>query len=523
MTDMGLVETWEVRKPALESAAGLVASHHHVASDVGARILAQGGNAVDAAIATGLAIGVVEPWMSGLGGIGYMLVHVAKERRTHVVDFNTHAPKVLDPATYPLSGGMAGDLFGWPAVEDDRNMRGYHAIALPSYVAGIALALERFGTLGWSEVLAPAIEIAEQGLPCDWYATHRIATGARELAEYPESRRIYLPGGFPPVGEWGGPTPTIPLGNLAKTLRRLADAGPRDFYEGEIAYDIAADLADGGASLSADDLGGFEADVMEAESISYRGATVHTAPGLNAGPSLHQVLGILRDGLDPRGAPGIEAFGAYARSLLATYAHRLAHTGHGGEGGTPACTTHFGTVDAEGNTVALTQTLLSLFGSKVVLPRTGILMNNSIISFDPRPGGPNSIAAGRRPLSNMCPAIVERADGCRFAIGGSGGRRILPAVLQLISFLVDYGMSVDEAIHHPRIDVSGTATVTLDERLPAAVIDDLSARFSTRTAPQAVYPTLYAMTNVVAHDPNRGHNMGGAYVMSPLAKVSVGI
>ncbi len=523
MSDLGLVETWEVRKPAVESAAGLVASNHHIASDVGARVLAHGGNAVDAAIATGLAIGVVEPWMSGLGGIGYMLVHVAKERRTYAVDFNSHAPKALDPATYPLTGGTAGDLFAWPAVEGDRNMRGYHSIALPSYVAGIALALERFGTWTWAEVLAPATEIAKRGLPCDWYATHRIAAGARELAEFPESKRIYLPDGLPPVGDWGGPAPAIPLGNLAKTLHRLADAGPRDFYEGEIARDIVADVANGGGSLSADDFLGYEAEITDTDSMTYRGATVHTAPGLNAGPSLHQALRMLGDSLDSWGAPGAEAFGSYARALLDTYDHRLAHMGHGGEGGTPACTTHFGAVDAAGNTVALTQTLLSLFGSKVVLPRTGILMNNCIISFDPRPGGPNAIAPGKRPLSNMCPTIVERADGFRFAVGGSGGRRILPAVLQLVSFLVDYGMSVDEAIHHPRIDVSGTETVTLDERLPAAVIDDLATRFETRTAPSAVYPTLYALTNVAGHDSIRGRNQGGAYVMSPLAKVSVGV
>ena len=171
--------------------------------------------------------------------------------------------------------------------------------------------------------------------------------------------------------------------------------------------------------------------------------------------------------------------------------------------------------------VALTQTLLSVFGSKVVLPQTGVLMNNGINWFDPRPGRPNSIGPGKRPLSNMCPTIVERDDGIRVALGASGGRRIMPAVCQLISFLLDFDMTIDQVCHQPRIDVSGTPLVRVDERLAADIIAALASEHELATALHGVYPALFACPNIVARDEARGVSTGGAYVMSPWAKVSV--
>jgi gamma-glutamyltranspeptidase/glutathione hydrolase len=168
--------------------------------------------------------------------------------------------------------------------------------------------------------------------------------------------------------------------------------------------------------------------------------------------------------------------------------------------------------------VALTQTLLSVFGSKVVLPETGILMNNGIMWFDPRPGQPNSLAPGKRPLTNMCPTVVDAGNGLRIAVGASGGRRIMPAVMQLISFLVDFGMSVDDACHQPRLDVSGTPLVTVDARLPAAISDTLAEGHQVARVQHGVYPALFACPNLVVHDPNRGINTGGAFVMSPWSK-----
>jgi len=510
-----LIEAWTVRKPAVEGAGGVVASQHHAASEIGAAVLRAGGNAVDAALATGFAVSALEPWMSGVGGGGSMLVRQGKTGETWCVEFGMTAPKRLDPADYPLVAGADSDLFGWPAVEDDRNVRGFPSIAVPGYVAGAAAALERFGTRSWAETLAPAIEVAEKGMAVDWYASLMVTTGARDLARNEESKRIFLPGGFPPVGDWAGVLPRLKLGRLAETLKRLAKSGARDFYEGGIARDLLADLEAGGNRIAADDLARYRPRIVAAETKAYRGGKMTVAPGLTAGPTLLRACDLLKDDLAALSTPDAPAYAAYARALLRAYAERLETMGDADETKSPSCTTHVSVADKDGNLVALTQTLLSLFGSKVMLPRTGVLMNNGIMWFDPRPGRPNSIRAGRRPLSNMCPAIVERPDGFRCAMGASGGRRILPAVLQLASFLCDYGMSLDEAFHTPRIDVSGTDLVTLDDRLPGSTQAAMAKEFRTLVAPHAVYPKLFACPNAAGHDARGGRALGAAFLMSP--------
>ncbi len=192
-------ETWDVRKPAVAGDLGLVASQHYLASAVGAKVLTEGGNAVDAAVAAGLAIGTVEPWMSGLGGGGFMVVYAAATGKVEAVDFGMQAPAALDPADYPLSGAQGGDLFAWPAVVEDRNVFGPQSIAVPGYVAGMSLALERFGTRSWQASLAPAIALAEGGLSVDWYAAIKILACAKTLAGFEHSRQTYLPDGLPPT------------------------------------------------------------------------------------------------------------------------------------------------------------------------------------------------------------------------------------------------------------------------------------------------------------------------------------
>ena len=515
------VETWTVRKPAVASPAGIVASQHHVASDIGARVLAEGGNAIDAAVTAGLAIGTVEPWMSGLGGGGFMVVYRHEEGRAYCVNFGMTAPLGIDPGAYPLAEGTDSDLFAWPAVVEDRNVVGPLAIAVPGFVAGHALALERFGTRSWAQAMAPAIGLAEAGVAVDWYATLKIASEARSLARDPETGRTYLPGGFVPAGAWGGPLPSIRLGRLADTLQRLAVAGPRDFYEGEIARAIAADAAALGSPLSLADLAAYQASVGPADTRTYRGAAVHAATGLSAGPTLHHSLSLLESRLDPARGLGPETYRAYADCLSRAYRDRLERLGHAAEPDAQTCTTHIGVVDAEGNVVSLTQTLLSLFGSKVMFPSTGMLMNNGIMWFDPRPGRPNSIAAGRPPLSNMCPTVAERPDGLRFAVGASGGRRIMPAVAQLLSFLVDFGLDVDAAAHQPRIDASGESTVLVDDRLGDEVRHAIAADCAITVAKHGVYPALFACPSVVARDESTGTNHGAAFVMSPWAKASI--
>ena len=515
-----LRETWTVRKPAARSPGGVVSTQHHLASEIGARVLAEGGNAVDAAVTAGLALGTVEPWMSGLGGCGQMVVHLAGESRAWSVDFGLVASRHLDPADYPLDEGRGSDLFNWPAVAEDRNVTGPLSIAVPTYVAGVAAALERFGTRSWADCVAPAVELAERGLVADWYATLKIASTAARLAADGECRRVYLPGGFPPCSEWGGPPPRIRLGRLAATLRRLGEAGPRDFYEGAIARSLVADARRLGARLGPEDLAGVEARVREPLAIRHGGATVHAAPGLTGGPSLARTLALLaeRRAAAPGAPPETEATlaVAYADALTTAYAERLALIGHDAEAAVPACTTHLSVVDREGNLVALTQTLLSLFGSRVMFPATGVLMNNGVMWFDPRPGRPNSIAAGRRPLANMCPVVVVRDGGDRFALGASGGRRIMPAVMQLVSFLVDFDLDLEAAFHAPRIDASGGGSVTVDPRFPPEVAAALRERYPVEAWPNAVYPAMYACPNG-AGALRDGDRIGAAYVMSPWA------
>jgi gamma-glutamyltranspeptidase/glutathione hydrolase len=216
-----------------------------------------------------------------------------------------------------------------------------------------------------------------------------------------------------------------------------------------------------------------------------------------------------------RSGPHADAFLAYARVLREAYSDRLATMGEGVAETAPTSTSHLNVIDRQGNMVALTQTLLSGFGSKVVLPASGILMNNGMMWFDPRPESPNCIAPGKRPLTNMCPVIASRRGKAWFALGASGGRKIFPAVMQIVSFLTDHGMTLEDAFHQPRLDASGGDTVTVDPLLPAAVRAALTAEYTVETAELVVYPTNYACPSAVLHDAERGENFGVADIMSP--------
>ena len=509
-------EYWQIRKPAVVGTRGLVATQHHLASEVGAQVLRRGGNAVDAAVAAGLALGTVEPWMSGIGGGGYMTIHRAGEEHAEVVEFGMRAPLAATPEDYPLAEGVSGAAtFHWPRVEADANVHGPLAIAVPGHVKGMALALTRFGSWHWRDVIEPACRLAAAGLPVHWYATLLISTMARGLALYDETRRVYLADGLPPVGDGG----RLPLGNLAATYRTLQAEGPDSFYRGDLAERIGVDLRAAGSRIRRRDLAGYTARVAEPLTFDYRDARVFVPGHLTAGPTLRQALDDLRERLRPCGEqPDAEAYAAYADALLDSYRYRLSHLGEGAPGD-PGHTSHLCVIDAGGNVVSLTQTILSGFGSRVMLPATGILMNNGMMWFDPRPGGPNSVAGGRRPLSNMSPVIVRQADGSVFAVGACGGRRILAAVMQLVSFLVDYGMSVDAAVHQPRIDVSGTDLVTIMREMPSPVINALQARYPhTQVASNGVAGFLFALPQIAAR-PASGPMAGGCFVPSPTARV----
>lgn len=507
-------QNWTVTKPVVRSHRGIVATQNRVAGAAGAQVLASGGNAVDAAVATGFALAACEPWNSGMGGIGYMMIAMANSDRVQVVDFSPVSPRNLDVADYPLVGGTTQELFTWPAVSEDRNVHGPMSIAVPGHVDGMALALQRFGTKSWREVLSPAIRIAEQGMAVDWYLTLKVATSAKELARYPSTASVWLPDGYPPVTPMGAPR-RLMLTGLAETMRRLAKAGSRDFYEGEIARAIVADLRSLGGIIDAQDLSGYRARIVEPTAIDYRDCALSLAPRLTAGPSMARTLNALSRHRFSGNAPDAAAFCAYARELRAAFDERLRTMGDDPDPREPTCTTHFNVVDRDGNMVAVTQTLLSVFGSRLVLPSTGILMNNGIFWFDPRPGVPNSIGPAKRPLTNMCPVIGRAAGKNRFALGGSGGRKIFPAVMQLTSMLVDYGMTLDAAWHTPRIDASGGDTVGVDPRIDAQIREALQREFAIEESELVVLPTNYACPSAVLRDASSGENIGIADVMSP--------
>ncbi len=513
-----------VRKPAVTSKGGIVASQSRRAAEVGAQVLAAGGDCVDAIVATTFALNVLEPWNSGIGGGGAMVLYRAKENRTEVIDYGMCAPQSLRTADYPLSGeGAASDLFPWPRVKDDRNIHGPGSIAVPGVVAGMEEVHRRYAKMPWKDLVAPAARLAGEGLLVDWWTTGTIAGSAADLRRYPASAAAYLKDGLPPSAPWGIKAETrMPQDGLKATLSHLAEAGPRDFYQGDLARSIASDIKADGGTLSVEDLAAFRAHLRAPLAIPYRGGKVYATPeshgGANDGARAAPVAGEL----GPAGAPDADAYVEYALALQAAFRERLKDMGDadgkrslGAEYLAPACTTHFSVVDRHGNIAAVTQTLLSSFGSRYVTPHTGITMNNGIMWFDPTPGTTNSLAPGKRCLCNYTPVIAETKDGRRLAVGASGGRRILPSVMQLVSFAMDFGMDLDAAIHQPRIDASEGAIVIGDARLPADVRETLAARFDYEESRLQTLPQKFACPSVVMREGDV--NSGAVEIFQPWA------
>src|SRR4051812_9444699 len=291
--------TQAIRKPAVTSKGGIVAAQSSRAAHVGAEVLAAGGDCVDAVIATTFALGVLEPWMSGLGGGGAMVLYRARENRYEVIDYGMRAPNSLRIEDYPLTGdGAASDLFPWARVKDDRNLHGPGSIAVPGVVAGMEEAHRRHAKLPWKELLGPSVSLAGDGLLVDWWTTLMIASSAADLRRYPASAAAYLQDGLPPNPQWGIRSEVrLPQQRLQTTMSRLASAGARDFYEGDLAKNIAADVQAGGGALSVQDLAAFRAHVREALTIPYRGGNVYATPELTAGPTLAHTLRVLQSGL----------------------------------------------------------------------------------------------------------------------------------------------------------------------------------------------------------------------------------
>src|SRR4029079_4498802 len=250
------------------------------------------------------------------------------------------------------------------------------------------------------------ISLARRGLPQDWYTALKVVTSAAAIRLYPHTAEVYMPNGLPPAPPYQGKPGFFLQGNLAETLERLGRAGLRDFYDGEVAASVAADVKTLGGVLSLEDLRNCQVRTWEAEQVGWRGRTLQLTGGLTAAPPWRRVLEAMADAPYSGETPSMDWYRTLARVMKEAYAERFASLGESEPLAAASCTTHLTACDAEGNTVAMTTTLMSSFGSRVLLPQSGVLLNNGVMWFDPRPGAPNSIAPGKRALCNMLPIIL---------------------------------------------------------------------------------------------------------------------
>ncbi len=505
-----------VSKSEVTAKGGMCVAEHPLAAKAGAEILLEGGNAVDAAIACAFAVGVVEPMMSGIGGGGAMLIHLAGQDRRIAIDFLPRAPRRASPEMYRLvSNEPAFNLFGWPAVENDENVLGHRAVMIPGTVAGLCLAHARHGRLPLSCIMEPAIRLAEEGYVVDWYICTTIASLARRLREFPETARIFLPDGLPPASHVRTYLPTDPLRqpDLAETLRRIARNGPDEFYSGETGRLLIDDMAANGGLIDAEDLKGFQPIVSEALLHgSYRGIELATIPAPTGAVTALETLNILeRFDLAGMGFGSPDALHLMIEAQRLAFLDRFANLASPEHAdrqwrrlvdkefaqqraqvirfdraapeaagvdlpiGDAGCTTHLCTGDADGNLVSLTNTVGDLFGSFVTPPSTGVLLNNGMVWFNPEAGHLNSVAGGKRPLSNATLFLGYREGRPCMALGAPGGRRVITSVLQSIAHHADFGMTLQEAVAAPRVHCEGPIA-QVDDRLPAASLVELEAR-----------------------------------------------
>jgi gamma-glutamyltranspeptidase / glutathione hydrolase len=503
---------------------GLVVAEHPVGADVGAAILARGGNAIDAAVATAFAMTVVEPFMSTIGGAGTMLVHLASENETLTVDFNAVAPAAAHDGMYRVVGGGVSDLFAWPRVQDDANVAGPRAVAVPGSVAGLTLALERFGTMELADVMRPAIALARDGFVHDWYQALITARYLEELSAFPESARVYLRGrGIyrPPLLE-PGDRATYP--DLARTLELIARDGADAFYRGPIAQAIDDHMRATGGLLTRADLAHYAARVDTPLWGRYRDLDLAWSAGATGGVTALEILNILEQfPAAVAGGDTVEGLHVRARAIGRAFLDRLALLGdpaevkvpwerlvskeyareiaadirrarskpapaavpprpaagrrpHAAAGRGPRarhfapappavdCTTHVGVIDRHRNMVSLTHTAVSIFGSRMVVPGTGILLNNAMLWFDPESARPNSVGPRRRVLCNMTPVLGFRRGRPHLTLGAPGGRRIISAIAQVLATLVDRRCGFQAAVEAPRLHTEG-GELLVDQRI----------------------------------------------------------
>ncbi|CAN5731474.1 gamma-glutamyltransferase [soil metagenome] len=513
-----------LNRSSVAGKGGAVAGKMTPAVAAGSDVLDAGGNAFDAAVATAFAMGVTEPWMNGIGGGGFLVGWLASEQRSFAIEYPMISPSGATPDMYPLAGGVDSGLFGWPSTKDSANVVGYRSIAVPGTVAGLAKALELYGSMSLTAVLEPALELAERGLDVSWHTTLTIARDLANLRSFPATAEIYLDAnGCPPVTIEQERPRVIRNPDLARTLRAIAADGPRVFYEGELAGVIVDHLIEQGTPVTAADFAGYTARESVTTDVEFCGHTIHAIGKGTGGTSLAECLGIL-ELLDPvaTGHNTSATLHKYAHAFRQAFSDRYTYLADPDlaevpldallsdaylqakaarfdpsqvaptEAGTRAelgvshtlagsvadymrdgSTTHLGVIDAMGNAVSITQTLLGSWGSRVTVPGTGVLMNNGMMWFDPEPGRPNSVAPRKRPLTNMAPALISRNGHIRASVGSSGGRKIMNCNAQIIANIAAFDLPVGEAVSAPRIDASSWP-LKVSSRIEAAVREELA-------------------------------------------------
>lgn len=464
---------------------GMVVSAHRLASKAGLDVLKRGGNAVDAAIATAYALAVTFPEAGNLGGGGFMLVRMA-DGRTSFIDFRERAPAAAKRDMYlDASGKLVPNL----------STRGHLAAGVPGTVAGLEMAREKFGTRPRAELVQPALDLAGKGFVLDQGDAEFLAEGADDFRKDAPAAAAYLHGGRPYEGG-----ERLVQGDLARMLRIISKDGARGFYHGEPARLIAAASHKGGGILTEADFADYRPLERKPLECDYRGHHVISAPppssggvvvcetlnilsgwpvdpaGFHSAQPVHYLVESLRRAFRDRnlelGDPDV-VHADVARLISMPYADEL-RRGIDADKATPSMsllgpgashegrsTTHLSVVDAQGNAVALTYTLNDWFGSRVVAAGTGILLNDEMDDLAAKPGEPNmygliegennAIAPGKRPLSSMTPTIVTHDGALELVVGTPGGSHIPTAVLQTMINLIDYHMTVTEAVNAPRI------------------------------------------------------------------------
>jgi gamma-glutamyltranspeptidase / glutathione hydrolase len=470
---------------------GMVASTERTASQIGVEVMKRGGNAVDAAVAVAFALAVVYPAAGNLGGGGFMMIRQSDGRAT-AIDYRETAPAA---ATRDMFVGPDGELI----KGDQSSVLGYRAAAVPGTVAGMALALKKFGSgkLTWPELIEPARKLAVDGFVVTRRTEKMLEDNQKLFEPFEESRRIFLRGGkLYREGE------TLRQPELGATLERLEKKGAREFYEGETARLLAEDMQKHRGLVTLDDLRGYTPKERVPLRGNYRGYEIIAMPPPSAGGAVLLEMLNLLEGFEMKKLHPFSAdrYHLLVEAMRRAYADRAEYFGDADfttvpvagmidkayaerrrgtikldratpsseiGGGKPAGsespqTTHFTVVDAAGNAVANTYTLNGWFGSGAVARGTGVLLNNEMDDFTSKPGAPNlygaiqsernAIAPRKRPLSSMTPTFVLRPDGnLFFTIGSPGGTTITNTVMQVITNIIDHGMNMQEAIDAPHI------------------------------------------------------------------------